>query len=198
MNVSAFEILDNGHILLAFAANQSIPGVGTVAPHDVVRFIPTSTGNNTTGSFQAHFDGSAFQLTAGGEKIDGLGLLSDGRLAISVTGAAAVTRPNDQALKAQDEDALGFNIDLLRWSEFFDGTPIPGMKAEDVNALWVNPATGELYITLASAFNLSGVKRDAKDIVKLTPNGSGYTPSLFWDGSAAGFPANLDGLEVVP
>lgn len=197
-NVSAFEILDNGNILLSFAANQSIAGLGTVTPWDVVRFIPTSTGNNTAGSFQWYFDGSNFNLTTSGEKIDALGMLADGRLAISTTGTAAVVRPSGQTLKAQDEDALGFNIDLQRWGEFFDGTPIPGMKAEDVNALWVDPATGDVYVTLATAFNLSGVAGNAQDIVKLTPNSSGsYTPSLYWDGSVNGFPSNLDGLEMV-
>jgi hypothetical protein len=71
------------------------------------------------------------------------------------------------------------------------------MAAENVNALWVNPTTGEVYVALAAAFNFDGLAGDARDIVKLTPNGSGgYTPSLYWDGSAAGFPVAIDGLEI--
>jgi hypothetical protein len=51
---------------------------------------------------------------------------------------------------------------------------------------------------MVDAFNLSGVTGDGKDIVKLTPDGAGgYTPSLWWDGSAAGFPTNIDGLEIL-
>ncbi len=196
-NVSGFEILDNGHILLSFAANQNIPGLGKVTPQDVVRFIPTSTGNNTAGSFQWYFDGSAFKLTTAAEKIDALGLTPDGRLLISTTGTAAVSLPNGNTLKAQDEDALGFNLNQQSWSLFFDGTPLKGLKAEDVNALWVDPDNGDLYVSLASAFNLAGVTGNAKDIVKLTLNNNGsYTPSLHWDGSANGFPSNLDGLEM--
>ena len=52
-------------------------------------------------------------------------------------------------------------------------------------------------VSFADSFNLGGVKGDARDIVKLTPNGNSYTPSLYWDGSAAGFPVAIDGLEMI-
>lgn len=198
-NVVAVELEANGDILLSLAAPQNVPGVGNVAPQDVLRFAPTSTGNTTAGTFTMALDGSANLLTTAGEKIDALAR-TDGRLAISTSGAAAVKRPDNSVLKAQDEDALGFNLSNGQWSEFFNGTAIPGLAAEDVNALWIDPATGDLYISIVGAFNLSGVAGDGRDIVKLTPSGApgGYTPSLFWDGSANGFPTNIDGLEMIP
>ena len=199
-NVAAFEIEDNGDILLSLIAAQNVPGAGNVAPQDVLRFTPTSTGNNTAGTFAMALDGSANLLTTAGEKIDALGLASNGRLALSTSGAAAVMRPDNSALKAQDEDVLGFNLGNGQWSEFFNGTAIPGLAAEDVNALWIDPATGDLYISIVGAFNLGGIAGDGRDIVKLTPSGApgGYTPSLVWDGSANGFPTNIDGLEMIP
>ncbi len=199
-NVSAFEIETGNSILLSLAAPQNVPGVGNVAAQDVIRFTPGSTGNNTAGTFSMVLDGSANLLTTSGEKIDALGLTSNGRLALSTTGAAAVKRPDNSVLKAQDEDALGFNLANGQWSEVFNGTTIPGLAAEDVNALWIDPATGDLYISIVGAFNLGGVAGNGKDIVKLTPSGApgGYTPSLFWDGSANGFPTNIDGLEMMP
>ncbi len=198
-NLSAFEVLDNGHILMSFAASQPVPGVGTFAPQDIARFIPTATGESTAGSFQWQLDGSAHELTTGGEKIDALADDGGGRFALSTVGSATVTRPEGGKLKAQDEDALGYNFDQQRWSALFDGTAISGLRAEDVNAMWIDPATGDIYIGLAGAFNLSGVKGNGRDIVKLTPSGAlgGYTPSLWWDGSAAGFPVNIDGLEIL-
>ncbi|WP_374687224.1 choice-of-anchor Q domain-containing protein [Promineifilum sp.] len=197
-NVTAFEVLGNGRILLSFAANQSIPGVGVFAPQDIARFAPTSTGPNTAGSFQWEFDGSAHGLTTAGEKIDALGDLNDGRLALSTVGAAAVPGPGG-TLRAQDEDALGLDRATSAWSAFFNGTAVPGLAVEDVNALWRDPATGDLYISIVGGFNLGDVAGNGRDIVKLTPDGSGgYTPSLWWDGSAAGFPVNIDGLELLP
>ena len=204
-NVSAFEIEAGGDILLSLAAAQSVAPLGIVAPQDVIRFRPTSTGDTTAGSFALVFDGSANLLTTSNERIDALALAGDGRLALSTFGAAAVKRPNGTVLKAQDEDALGFNLASGQWSEYFNGTAIPGLAAEDINALWIDPATGDLYISIVGGFNLGGVgtpsvQGDGKDIVKLSPSGApgGYTPSLFWDGSANGFPAGIDGLEMIP
>ncbi len=199
-NVSAFEIEGNGNILLALSAPQNVAGVGAVAAQDVLRFTPTSTGNNTAGSFTKAFDGSDNLLSTAGEKIDALGLTSNGRLALSTSGAAAVKRPDNSVLKAQDEDVLGFNLGNGQWSEVFDGTVVPGLKAEDVNALWIDPTTGDLYISIVGAFNLGGIAGNGRDIVKLTPSGApgGYTPSLVYDGSAAGFPTDIDGLEMIP
>lgn len=197
-NLSAFEVLNNGDILMSFSAKQVIAGVGTFMPQDIARFDPTATGANTAGSFAWALDGSTRFLTTSGEKIDALADTGDGRTAVSTSGAAAVKLPNGNVLKAQDEDALAIDLATGDWSAFFDGTAIPGLKGEDVNALWVDPATGDLYISIAGAFNLGGVAGNGRDIVKLTKNGSSYTPSLWWDGSAAGFPVNVDGLEILP
>ena len=198
-NLAAFELLGDGDILMAFAANQPIPGVGTFTPQDIARFTPTAIGPNTAGGFHWELDGSTRGLTTAGEKIDALGDVGDGRLAISTVGAAAVPGPSG-TIKAQDEDALGLNRTSGVWSAWFDGTPVRGLAAEDVNALWVDPA-GDLYVSIVGAFNLSGVAGNGKDIVKLTKDAGapgGYTPSLWWDGSAAGFPSNIDGLEILP
>ena len=199
-NLAAFEVLNNGRILMSFAANQPTPA-GTFAPQDIARFTPSSTGPNTAGSFQWAFDGSANLLTTTGEKIDALGDIGDGRVALSTTGAAAVKLPNGVVLKAQDEDALGLIPNTGAWSAYFDGTAIKGLPVEDVNALWVDPATGDLYVSIIGAFNLGGVRGNGKDIVKLTKTPGapgGYVPSLWWDGSAEGFPVAIDGLEIVP
>lgn len=199
-NLSAFEVLDNGDILMSFAANQKIAGVGTFTPQDIARFVPATTGDSTSGSFQWQLDGSTVGLMSSGEKIDALAENPDGRIAISTTGTAIVSRPEGGRLKAQDEDALGFNFTLQRWSALFDGTAIPGLKAEDVNGMWIDPATGDVYISIPGAFNLGGVRGNGRDVVRLTPSGApgGYTPSLWWDGSAVGLPVDIDGLEILP
>jgi hypothetical protein len=199
-NLSAFEVLPGGDILMSFGGTQNIPGVGKFLPQDIARFTPTATGPNTAGAFSWALDGSANGLTTSSEKIDALGDIGDGRIAISTTGTASVKLPNGATLKAADEDALGFNLTTGRWSAYFDGTAIPGLKPEDINALWIDTATGDLYISMMDAFNLSGVRGNASDIVKLTPSSApgGYTPSLWWDGSAEGFKAKVDGVELLP
>ena len=96
---------------------------------------------------------------------------------------------------------MGFNRATAAWTNFFDGTPIPGLKGEDVNALWVNPSTGELYVTIIGAFNVAGVAGDGRDILKLTPDSGatgGYTAALVYDGSTQGLLTNIDALEMIP
>jgi len=199
-NLSAFAMLNNGDILMTFSANQNIAGVGTFMPQDIARFDPTATGPNTAGSFQWALDGSTVGLASNGEKIDALTNLQDSTVALSTSGGASVMLPNGNVMKEQDEDVILIDLSFGSWAGFFDGTAVPGLKGEDVNALWLPPNECALYISILGGFNLSGVAGNGRDIVKLTCNGNGnsYSPSLWWDGSAAGFPVNVDGLEILP
>lgn len=197
-NVVAFEILDNGDILLALAAAQSVSGLGVVAPHDVIRFVPAALGPNTAGTFHMELDGSTRGLSGSGEKIDALASTGDGRLAISTPGAAAVGLAGGSVLKAQDEDALAIDPADGDWQAWFDGTAIPGLKGEDVNGLWFDASSGDVYISLLDAFNLGDVRGNGRDIIRLRPAGGGYSAALWWDGSAARFPVNIDGLHITP
>lgn len=200
-NLTAFELLDNGHILMSFAGvTNGFNNAGTVSPQDIVRFIPTATGANTFGTFEKEFQGSARWLSTSTEKIDALGDIGGGRVAVSTTGTAKVKMPDGSILTAQDEDAMGLETTDGRWSPFFNGTAIHRLGVEDVNALWIDPATGDLYVSIVGPFNIGGISGDGKDIVKLAKTAGapgGYVPSLWWDGSAAGFPTTIDGLEIL-
>jgi len=187
---------------LVFSANQNIPGLGTVTPFDVVRFTPTQLGATTAGTFAWYFDGSDVGLTQSGEKIDALSL--DGsRLLISTAGAASVPRPGGGNLRAADEDVLAFTPTTTgentagSWSVYFDGSAaVVGLAVEDVTGFYDDPASNAIYVTLGAAFNLGGLAGDGDDVVKLTPAGGGYTPTLAWDGDGAGFGLVLDAIEL--
>ncbi|HOU40747.1 MAG TPA: hypothetical protein PK829_05725 [Promineifilum sp.] len=206
-NVTAFYRQDNAATLdtfyLVLAANQNVPGVGTVTPNDVIRFTPTSLGSSTAGSFALYFDGSDVGLTTTAEHIDALGM--DGsRLLISTTGAAKVPRGGGGSLNAPDEDVIAFTPTSTgattagTWAAFFDGSTVPGLAVEDVAGFWDNPANGNLVISVLNAFNLSGVTGDNDDLIGLTPSGGSYTPSIVWNGDDAGFNVAIDAFEIVP
>ncbi len=61
-DIDALKILDDGSILMSFRCNTSVTGVGYVEDEDVVRFIPTTLGVNTAGSFELYLDGSEIGL----------------------------------------------------------------------------------------------------------------------------------------
>ena len=198
-NVSAFAFLPGGDILLSFVANQVIAGQGTFAAHDVARFDPTTTGLTTAGSFAWYFDGSDVGLTTSGEKIDALDTLADGRLLISVSGAAAVPKPGGGTIKWQDEDVAAFTLSgpgattTGTWAAapFFDGTAVTGLGAEDVSGFAYDEPTGDRYLTILGAFNLSGLRGNGKSIVKL-PAGSNTPVLVPWTVP----PFNVDGMEL--
>lgn len=199
--IVAFTRLENGDLLLAFKSRQVIPAVGAFTPQDVARFSPVTLGEVTEGSFQWYFDGSDVGLRTSGEKIDALDSLPDGRLLLSTIGTASVPYMG-HALRVQDEDLLAFTPTAFgettggSWELYLDGTSIPGMKREDLSGVSVDPAGGDIYITIAGNFNIVGISGDGQDILRLQPDGGSYSVSRFWHGPDGGFALNIGGLEV--
>jgi len=190
-------------LYLAFAGNQAISGLRTIARHDVVLFTPTALGNTTAGSFSLYFDGSDVGLTTTSEYIDALGLSEDGRLLISTTGVAAVPRPGGGTLKAQDEDVLAFSPISTgantagTWALYFDGSAaLPGLAAEDVTGFYDDPAGDDLYISVSNGFDFGGgLTGGAGDILRLTPSGGSYTATLAWTGETVDYGV-IDAFEI--
>ena len=82
-DVDAASFQPDGSILMSFDTAITLTGLGTVDDSDIVRFVPTSTGATTAGSFAWYFDGSDVGLTTDGEDIDAIGFTPDGKLVIS-------------------------------------------------------------------------------------------------------------------
>ena len=86
VDVDGFYLRPDGSFLLSFDAPVSLTGLGTVDDSDIVRFVPTSTGSTTAGTFEWYFDGSDVGLSTNDEDIDGIGFTADGKLVISTLG----------------------------------------------------------------------------------------------------------------
>ncbi len=212
-NVGAFAF-DGDDILLGFSAAQVVPGLGTAAAQDLVRFSPTSLGyNNTAGSFAWFFDGSDVGLTTAAEAIDALWIDAAGRLYISTGGTAKVNGPTGAVITAQDEDVLRFTptgtgVNTAgMWELYWNPTSITGMSAEDINGYWEDPATGYRYVTILGAFNVGNTAYggkfagDGKTILRFAPNVAapgGWAPAekLTWLAAGATFPSTIDGIEM--
>lgn len=102
------EFMADGSLLLAVNKGQSLPGVGTIKPADIVRFVPTQLGANTQGAFSLYLRGADAGLTTQGERIDAIALGQDG-LMISTYGSAGVPQFGGGAISARDEDLLLFH-----------------------------------------------------------------------------------------
>ena len=110
---------------------------------------------------------------------------------------------NVVTVTAADEDLLAFQPSSLgsttagTWSlaNGFDGSLVTGMTAENVSGAGYDPATGDYYLTLTSAFTVGGVAGNQKQVLKVTPARVG---SIYWDAPANGYNVAIDGLALVP
>ncbi len=92
-NLNDFAIMPDGSPLIAISGRTTLnttSGSFKLQLWDIARFVPSSTGNNTTGYFQMYFDGSDVGLTKAGEKIDALAIQPNGTLLISTYGTTSV------------------------------------------------------------------------------------------------------------
>ncbi|MCP4426733.1 MAG: hypothetical protein GY803_19755, partial [Chloroflexi bacterium] len=199
-DIDALHIMDDGAILMSFEQPIEIPSVGSVADADIVKFIPTSSGENTAGSFEMVLDGSDVGLTEGGEDVDAIGLTPDGRFVISSLATARVPQTGGGTLQAGDDQLIVFNAVSLGddtdgdWEMYFDGRDV-GLRTEDIWGTWIDP-DGDIYLSLQDEFSLPGVSGDSLDIFICHPLSLGentacnYGPGLYFDGSAAGYGGN--------
>ena len=187
-SLNDFVLMPDGSILLAISGRTTLAGPSgsfKLQLWDVARFVPSSLGNDTAGSFEMYIDGSDVGLTKASEKIDALARQPNGTILISTYGAANV--PNGSSvIKAQDEDlrafqpsATGANTQGV-WTLAFNGTAVPGMKGEDLTAAWHDAATGNLHVTMNNDFLVGGVAGTSQTVVTITPSGAvsaGWKPA---------------------
>jgi hypothetical protein len=203
-NLDGFALLGDGSILMSFTRAQSIGGLADVDDSDIVRFVPTSLGGTTAGSFEWFLDGSDVGLTSAGEDVDAIGLTADGRLLISTLGnfSAGTFSGTDQMLLVLDNATYGENSGG-DWALYFNGTTADLTdSSEDISGAWVDAANGDIYLSSSGAFTVGGVSGDASDIFVCAPLALGATTTcsytLFWDAAAAGFGSGIDGLAIIP
>ncbi|MFN2114585.1 MAG: SPOR domain-containing protein, partial [Anaerolineae bacterium] len=204
-DVDAFAFASDGDLLLSFSGPISIDGLGTVGDADLVLFEPSSTGDDTAGSFYWFFDGSDVGFDSSGEDIDALALDDDGDLLLSTKSDFDVP-----GLVGEDEDLVRFEPTQLGaetagdWHAYFDGSDVElEGRSEDAYGCWRDPSNGDLYLTALGDFSVTGSSGDASDAFVCHPETLGantectYGPGLFWNGSGHGFGGeNVDALAV--
>jgi hypothetical protein len=185
--------------LMTFGTSQTLPVDGAAAtftPWDVAGF------DAATRAWSWELDGSDVGLTTTAEKIDALALDPvDGALLVSTMGTAAVRDAAGTTIKAQDEDLLAFRgtrgpASAGAWSLRFDGSKVRGLGVEDV--VGASVAGGDVYVSIAGAFVVDGVRGAGKHVLRLRPEGDGYDAAAVWFAPEAGYGAAFDAFEVGP
>ena len=157
---------------------------------DIVRFAPTSLGEDTAGIFEMFLDGSDVGLTKLTENVDAIGFTGDGRLVISTNGSVHANQVNAKA-----QDLIVLNNGTFGWQSsgtwelYFDGSDVDLRSwKEDIWGTWLDADNGDIYLTTAANFAAGGIQGTGDDILVCQPNSLGAstacTTSLFWDGSS--------------
>lgn len=202
VDLKNFQLLADNSLLMSFDARVTLPGAGTVERSDIVRFIPTSLGLTTAGSWSLYFDGSDVGLADSGEYLDAISLDAAGRLLLSTEGTFKVG-----SLTAQDEDLVAFTATSWgtttagSWMLYFDGSDVALTDGnEDINSIALR--NGKLYLTTKGAFAATGagstLSGDQNDIFACTPitlgDNTSCTFALVFNGN--GLLKDVDALSL--
>ncbi len=208
-DLNAISVLGDGSIVMSFQSGISVPGLtggpsGTsIDDSDLVRFIPTSTGSSTSGSFEFYFDGSDVGLSSNGEDIDSVCVLDDGTIIISTVGTmktgGTTWRDEDAALFTPT--SIGSNTSGS-WQQIFDGSDM-GLSASssgDISALTLDFDSTLLFSTIGSitASGLSFVDEDVNRFTGTYGSATSGTFSAAFDLSALGISTgeDVDGVSI--
>src|SRR5690606_15888328 len=108
--------------------------------------------------------------------------------------------------KAKNHDLLAFTFGTTgdstsgAWSLYFQGADV-GLLKENVDALWIDPLNGDIYLSLANGFTVgNGVTGNGSTIIVCDPGSLGETTTCtyrsYWDAADAGLNRNINGLYI--
>ncbi|MDP6722518.1 MAG: hypothetical protein QGF59_27895, partial [Pirellulaceae bacterium] len=209
-DINAFSVLPDGSVIFSInSATFSLPGLiggpsgNTITENDLVRFVPTSTGTSTAGTFVFYLDGSDIGFSSGSTDIDGVHVDASGLIYLSLAGHASITGLN----WVGDEDVLLFTPTTYganssgTWSLHFDGSDM-GFNASstlDIDGFGIN-ASNELLFSTAGAMSVGGIAGADEDVGAFTGTfGSTTSGSLTLTHVLANFgissSADVDGIH---
>jgi hypothetical protein len=201
--IDGLDFTDTRELLLTFSEPVNLPGIAqTVDDSDVVRFIPSSFGDVTSGFFEMYFDGSDVGLTELGEDITGISLLADGRLLVATRLGAVVP-----GLQVGAEDVLAFSPRSLGeqtlgdWNLYLDGSDI-GLQTSPIDALALD-SSGQIHLSTDTDISLNNLVSRDEDVFVFVPSSLGentfgtFQSTLTFDGSLYGMSlGDVIGVDV--
>ncbi len=193
VGIDAFDFR-NGHLF--FSLNAPLGSSYTAS--DIIRFVPTSLGEDTSGTMSRYIIGAKVGLTDPSEDVDALTFNHQGNIVVSTIGQAQVgpaTFEDEDLFVALGPDSAGM---------FFDGSSQQLLDVtENVDGAWW-AGNGRIYLSTTGSFAVPGVSGDGSDIFVCAPGfiqNCLYEPGLFWNGSAHGLGdpgATVDDFFVHP
>lgn len=191
-DVNGVVSLSDGSFLLTFAQRFQHPELGLVQDADIVRFIPTSTGGDTSGAVEVFLDGSDLGLTTYKEDIDALAVSPGGELLISTWGEAGT-----QQVKAGPHDLLSlsdptFGSETAGTLQSYLNGANAGLSdvSERIRGASYGAPGEDIFLVTLGAFDVPGVTGADGDVLRCAPSALGS------EDSNCSFSLFTDGIEV--
>ncbi len=153
-NINAFDILDNGHVILSADENARISSLN-FGDDDIVEYDP-NTGNATI-----YFSGSNF--SNGSENVDAVSVLPNGHIVLSTSGGARIG-----SLSFDDDDLVEYDPSSGYATPLFNGNRFA--HNEDINAVHVFD-DGLIVFSTRSNAALDGLSFTPADLIAYDPAG---------------------------
>ena len=103
-DIDGIQLLVDGTVLISTSGSAKVPGIGSVADEDILRFDPNSLGNATSGTWSLYLDSSDIGLAnSNGEDVTAIGLDSNNNLHLSTVGGFSAP-----GIAGADEDVFVF------------------------------------------------------------------------------------------
>jgi hypothetical protein len=193
-DVDAFSIKsdESNTYLLSFDITTTVTGIGSVERNDIVKFVASSTGTNTAGTFSMYIDGSDIGLTTTDENINALDYISTvngvHKMLISTKGALSaggITAGNEDVVNLS-ATSVGNNT-VATFAIEVDGSSY-AHGSEDIDALQFVDLEGtanDYYIfSFASDFATGSISGNSGDLFSFLPSYNSY--GIFSNASAVG------------
>jgi hypothetical protein len=211
--IVAATLTAEGELLIATATGGSLPGLAggpsgnAFEAYDLVRFTPTSLGENTAGSWTFHFDGSDVGLSGNlNRSIRGATVMADGSIGIAIKASANL--PGGVSINARDiarfqPTSLG-SVTAGTWSLHVRGANV-GLSTTDERLDSISArADGSITLSTTGSFVVPGLSGGRSDLFRFIPTAFGsategsFVPVL--SPAAMSLPAGLNlrsGFEIL-
>lgn len=217
-NIDAFYVSPNGDIFFSISEDFYLEGFGVVRDEDVLRFLPTSTGVMTRGSFEMFFDGSVNRLSGCGVDIDALqideGVVqgadadndgianevdpcpldadndidNDGMCGNVKMYFSPTSTVNIDGVWYADEDIVMFDESTGQYSKYFNGSRV-GISHTDVDAIKLLDDQSILMSVKCPATLEGFGNLNSEDILRFVPQSLG-------ENTSGQFELYTDGSEI--
>lgn len=140
-NIDTVALLADGSVIVSISESGDVTGVADATDHDLLRFVPATLGEVTTGTWSMWFDGSDIGLTTATDGIVGASMPRSGPLYLSLRGSFAAGGATGDGMDVLSCAApvTGATTSCTTIERFWDGS-MNGLSSAQIDGMQIRPS----------------------------------------------------------